>query len=49
MNSIYYEKELLKVELFENSFIKKVLRRSKKGDKKEVIFKDFLVDFSFWM
>lgn len=49
VNSIYYEKELLKVELPENPPIKKVLRRSKKGDKKEVTFKDFPADFSLWM
>ena len=49
VKSIYYENELLKVELPKNPPIKKILRRDKKSNKKEVSFKDFPADFSIWM
>ena len=47
-NSIYYENELLKVELPDLSPIKRVLRRNRQG-KKEVSLKDFPDDFSIWI
>lgn len=47
-NSIYYERELQKVELPPHLLIKRVLRRSKKG-KKQVSFKDFPADHSIWI
>lgn len=47
-NSIYYENELLKVELFDKFVINRILKRDRSGRKK-VSLKDFFVDFSMWM
>ena len=47
-NSIYYENELLRVELPDVPPVKRVLKRDRRG-KKEVTLKDFPADFSVWM
>lgn len=47
-NSIYYENELLKVELFDKFVINRILKCDRSGRKK-VSLKDFFVDFSMWM
>ena len=47
-NSIYYENELLKVELPDKSVINRILKRDRSGRKK-VSLKDFPADFSMWM
>ena len=48
VRSIYYEHELLKVELPPNPPIERILKRGKRGQK-EVTFKDFPADFSIWL
>lgn len=48
VRSVYYEHELLKVELPKTLPIKRVLKHNKKGQK-EVTLKDFPPDFSIWM
>lgn len=48
VRSVYYEHELLKVELPKTLPIKRVLKHNKKGQK-EVTLKDFPPNFSIWM